>query len=94
MSRTVSAKQSHGSLLCYCRVKNSKQRAGPQHAPGWEGTHKKIRAAFRSLHQAQSSWMLISLSQWIFLLLAADLVFPLACKSLSSAKISSKPLRR
>lgn len=94
MSGTVSAKQSHDSLLCYRRVKNPKQRAGPQHAPRWEGTHKKIRAAFRSLHETQSSWMLISLSRRIFLLLVADLVFPLVCKSLSSAKISSKPLLR
>lgn len=36
--------------------------------------------------------MLISLSRWIFLWLVAAPIFPLACKSLLSVKISSKVL--
>jgi len=95
LSEISSVKQSLDSLFVLLQgVKPElREQDPPQQAPGCKDTHKNDESCLEELAvgnvEALSSWMPISLSRWIFLLLVAHPIFPLACKALISVKISS-----
>lgn len=85
LSKMISIKQSHNSLLLQGVKPQMGGQDPPQHALYCKDTHKKKRLKLPGgvcSHEARSSWMLISLSRWVFLLFKPDPIFPLRISNL------------